>query len=315
MTAFVTSVCPCSGVDIHIVGGFQTRRTTREEDAAAAAMEEKEGSGVAAAEEEGEDDGDHGEHEMDQSDGLVQVRDLLLLLHSYAAGAHGRPCEMRLQTLCVGPLNTAWGPEDMPAAAVTAAAASDPLLSATPAVAAAPLPLSFPRPLLTSLFVHVDSGLAVGRMPYARADRGPEMVVRTLRGGVGPPEELSHVYEESSDRFVVRAFKHDTMHVSRTHLRALARAACFCVGAVRCGWLSRAVGVSPRPHMRTSSRHSLLRLRRHCFPLAVAATATGLSGAESPRAALPARRGVPAAEQHLAAGRAALLRAGHARLL
>ena len=234
MSVVCLSLSPVSsGIDIHVVGGFQTRRTTRQEDAAAAAAamvtDEKEGD---AAEEE-----DEHAHEMDQSDGLVQVRDLLLLLHSYASGALGRPCEMRLQTLCVGPLNTAWGPEDMPVAAATpASAVAAVVANSAGAIASAAAPLSFPRPLLTSLFLHVPSGAALGHMPYGRGDRGPQMVVRTLRGGVGPPEELSHVYREELDRFEIRAFKHENMHVSYcTPLaRSLARMRAGCCTALLC---------------------------------------------------------------------------------
>lgn len=240
--------------------------------------EEKEGD--AAAEE------DEDAHEMDQSDGLVQVRDLLLLLHSYASGALGRPCEMRLQTLCVGPLNTAWGPEDMPVAAVTAAGLAVAAHSgANSGSAATAAPLSFPRPLLTSLFLHVPSGQALGHMPYGRGDRGPDMVLRTLRGGVGPPEELSHVYREEQDRFEIRAFRHENMHVSPKLMLMRRPRATWC--AVLRRQLRDVCVFAQSVYARVLTfllSPPYLFVSRCVFPL------SHLSGAESSCASLPAHR-------------------------
>jgi len=192
-------------------------------------------SGEEGSEERGED-----EHERDQSDGLVQVRDVLLLLHAYSShhppassssdaravvadhpsSKHrkrrmaappppgARPVDIRIRTLCVGPLNTQWLPEEDVSAAAEATnqiAASALAPSASAVAPAAAANLSYPRPYLTSLFLRLDGGcnhggsplpLLDGHFPLRREDRGPDMYLRMLRAFIGP-DHLSHVYEEA----------------------------------------------------------------------------------------------------------------------
>jgi hypothetical protein len=204
------------GVDVHICGGFQTHVTARaegdveEQGALSSSSDGDEATG------EGERSDDEDAAAADQTDGLVQVRDVLWMLSSYANASPviwgSRLCEMRLQNLCVGPINTQWEADSSitaPASASAASASSHSAVSAKLNAAQLAAPLSYPRPFLTSLFLHIQSGRVEGRFPYTREERGPEMTLRAIRSiASSEPGELVHAYVENSDEFVVPAFEY-----------------------------------------------------------------------------------------------------------
>jgi hypothetical protein len=213
------------GIDLHVVGGFQTHRAS--EDIIDASSSDSDG--VKEAEEEDEEEEEEGGEEeeeddsRDQSDGLLQVRDVLQLLHSYARAdpsvRGARALDVRVRTLCVGPLNTQWKADveadDAAQATTVAAAAAASSSAASSSQSATTAPASkqhFPRPYLTSLFLNLRSGALDGHFPLTRESRGPEMALRCVRGFMGP-SELSHVYDERSGKMVLRAFTYAPLSV------------------------------------------------------------------------------------------------------
>ena len=223
------------GINVHMVGGFQTHRTTAEEREAEEAEERMEAaasqssssaSAAAVAAASLIDAADDADLHSDQSDGLLLVADILTFLHLYSTScsalAGSRAVDMRLRTLCVGPLNTQWKAEEagaMAAAAAADAGAASSSASAVTNAAAASVALSYPRPYLTSLFLHLSTGLMHGHFPLVREDRGPEMILRMVRTSVGEGAQLTAVYEEAKDEFVVRPFEYGRIHAPS--LRAL----------------------------------------------------------------------------------------------
>ena len=223
----------CSaGIEVHMAGGFQTHRTGEDEGDAEAAEEEQREQQEEAEEEEEED-------ATDQSDGLVQVRELLRFLDAYSAPAPNsdsdpaagpprvrgcRAIEFRVRTLCVGPLNTQWKADAQPAAAAASSSSAAAAVAASSSAAAASsgassssssscADVSYPRPCLTCLFLDPVSGVVLGGLGLGRGERGPHMALRTLRSCLGPPNQLAQPYDENTDQFVTRAFKHAKINV------------------------------------------------------------------------------------------------------
>lgn len=211
------------GIDVHLAGGFQTHV-----DVATATEHAQADSEPAASRATWEEEDDaEGEHEMDQHDGLLQVRDILRFLQRFSSDDQAiggsRQVDMRLQTLCVGPLNTQWAAENEVGMGAAAAASAS-------------VPLSFPRPYLTSLFYHFPSRTVVAEpiSPWSstppvtppapaaaaaaaavvgltRFDRGPEMVRRCVRSCFGAGH-LESAYQEDDDCFVLRAVEYPRLN-------------------------------------------------------------------------------------------------------
>jgi len=245
------------GLDVHLVGGFQTDVAQPYDQPAMKEWEEEErmeeeveaewkkgkfqqwiqkhiriehlmATSTNDANDDSDDDG--GAHDSsdvsDMHDGLVQTRDILLLLHAYSSRHPelngSREIEMRLRTLCVGPNNTQWKEEeeksetDKSSSSSTTTSSS----SSTSDVLAHPCPstfspssvplLHYPRPYLTSLFIHLPSGSLHPYLPYQRCDRGPCMELRVWRGMNGSKDEqgLAQVYQEDDDEFIIKAVKY-----------------------------------------------------------------------------------------------------------
>lgn len=205
----LTSQDLLDGIDVHLAGGFQTH-ATQEEKEEDEEDEEEEGADADDADEYECDDDDDDADDHDQSDGLLQVRDILTFLDAYTTPiVESNPIEMRLQTMCVGPLNTQWCP---PPATAAAAVPSGSVTVATDTATT----LSYPRPYVTALYYSFSSRRVSPSLPLtfdSRTCRGPAMILRCIRGFLGPAT-LSHAYEEDSDQFVIRPFKYPRLSVS-----------------------------------------------------------------------------------------------------